>query len=249
MQRKISDAMRKILVFIIAVFVLTGCNADDTSKASIMEDVKPPLRYNPRHGTNSINNTDEKIRLLKAQTDAKVRLVEVEMKKQERLRKLETQRDATIAKFEAQKAKTLKQIELEQTKNTNTANTNIAASKAQTSVVIEKERQKHMLVKQKENLLFYRQLTIAVIVLAILLMLLLYMLYRHRQFLKLKLHEEELRHQAYLQESRHYHEKVTKMLEIIADDSTDKGLKKELTKLLKSAGEKPTALLQVEDSR
>jgi hypothetical protein len=231
------------LVFITMVFIVS-CSTDDARQATLMPGAKPATRYHLNTGTSKPNPTDEQIRLIKAQTDAKARLAEIEARKAERLKKLETQRAMTVAQLEAEKTQKVKALELEQTKNTNTAQTQIATTKAQTDVAIEKERQSTAVVRQKEQLGFYRQLTIAAVIIILLLMLLAYFLYRHRQNLKLKIHEDGLRHQAYLEASRQHHEKVTKMLEIIADESTDKGLKKELTRLLKDTEEKPSVLLE-----
>jgi hypothetical protein len=220
------------LVFITMVFIVS-CSTDDARQATLMPGAKPATRYHLNTGTQKPNPTDAQIRLIKAQTAAKARLAEIEARKAERLKKLETQRAMTVAQLEAEKTQKVKALELEQTKNTNTAQTQIATTKAQTDVAIE-----------KEQLGFYRQLTIAAVIVILLLMLLAYFLYRHRQSLKLKIHEDGLRHQAYLEASRQHHEKVTKMLEIIADESTDKGLKKELTRLLKDTEEKPSVLLE-----
>ena len=236
--------MRYFFLLFFMTFLMNGCSQDEAKHATLMTGSYPATRYKAHANTPKSNPTDEQIRLIKAQTDAKARLAEIEARKAERLKKLETQRAETVARLEAEQNQKVKALELEQTRSTNAANTQIAASKSQADIAIEKERQTHALVRQKEQIGFYKQLLIAGIVLLLLLMLLLYFLYRHRQNLKLKLHEETLRHQSYLEASRHHHAKITKVLEIIADDGTDKALKKELTMLLKESGENPTILLE-----
>jgi len=224
----------RLLGLIAAVgFGLAGCGQNDqTAKATLMPGARPATRYPARTAT--VNPTDEQIRLLKAQTEAKARLAEIEARKAERLRQLETQQAEAVARLEAEKQQKLKALELRQIESTNTANTQIAKARAQTDLAIEKERQARESARQKEQIAFNRQLLIAGISAVLLLMLLFYLLYRHRHNVKLKLQEEELRHKAWLEASRQHHEKVTKVLDILADEKTDKHVKKELTKLLGS---------------
>ena len=238
--------MQKLLssFLVILALMLTACSTDDARQATLLSDVKPPLRYNPRKVPQKTSSTDEQIRLLKAQTDAKARLAEIEARKTERLKKLETERAIAAARIKAETAQTVKNIELKQAQSTNTANARIAAAKAQADIAAEKERQKTALARQQEEIAFYRQILIAGVALLFLLMLLIYLLYRHRQSLKLKLHEDQLRQQAWLESSRQHHEKVTKLLEIIADEGVDKGVKKELTKLLKDQDQGAVKLLE-----
>ncbi len=227
--------MRNYLILFLAGFslFLTACGTDNTQQATLLSGTKPALRYNAHQLPPQANPTDERIRLLKAQTDAKARLAEIEAHKAEQIKKLEAERAITAAKIQAQTAQTVKNLELQQAQSTNTANTQIASTKAQAEIATEKERQKTAIARQHEEIAFYRQLLIAGAILLFLFMLLIYLLYRHRQSLKLKLHEDQLRQQAYLEASRQHHEKVTKLLDIIADEGVDKGVKKELTKVLK----------------
>ena len=225
--------MLKHIMILIGVILLSGCNSTDTpKKATLMPGAKPATRYRIHAATPAANPTDEQIRLLKAQTEAKARLAEIEARKAERLKQLEARRAETVARLEAEKEQKIKALELQQTQSNNSANTQIAKARAQTDLAIEKERQARESARQKEQIAFNRQLLIAAITVILLLMLLFYLLYRHRHNVKLKLHEEELRHKAYLEASRQHHEKVTKVLDILADEGTDKHVKKELTKLL-----------------
>ncbi len=238
--------MHKFLILFstgIALF-LTACGTDNTQHATLLPGTKPALRYNAHSATPKSNPTDEQIRLLKARTDAKARLAEIEARKAERLKKLETERAITAAKIQAETTQTVKNLELKQAQSTNTANTQIASTKAQADIATEKERQKTAIARQHEEIAFYRQLLIAGAILLFLFMLLIYLLYRHRQSLKLKLHEDQLRQQAWLESSRQHHEKVTKLLEIIADEGVDKSVKKELTKLLKDQEQGAVKLLE-----
>ena len=216
--------------------MLSGCGPNGSApEATLMPGAKPATRYRVHANTPPINPTDEQIRLLKAQTEAKARLAEIEARKAERLKQLEARRAETVARLEAQKQQKLKAIELQKIQNTNAANAEIAKARARTDLAIEKERQARETARQKEQIAFNRQLLIAGVTVTLLLMLLLYLLYRHRKAHQRDLHEKELHHRAWLEASRQHHEKVTKVLDILADETTDKTVKKELTKLLSSS--------------
>ena len=77
-----------------------------------------------------------------------------------------------------------------------------------------------------------------------LLVLLGYSIHRRNQALKQTLHEDKLRHEAYMLTSQQQHERIQKTLEILADESTDKHLKKELVKLLKEQRTEQPKLLR-----
>jgi len=188
-----------------------------------MNDTNPPLKHssNDIHTQSNPNPTDEKIRLIKAETEAKARLAEIELKKAERLRQIDAQKATELSKLEAEKTKQLKKIELEQTLSTNNTNSQIAATKAKADIQL-----------QQKKIIFYRELMYATVVIVILVLVFAYLIYRRKQTLKLKMHEEELKHQAYLAASQQHHEQVNKILNIITNEHTEKAVKKELTKLL-----------------
>ena len=217
---------------------INGCQTDKTvhtmPKAHLLHETKSAMRHTTTTKTPKPNPTDERIRLLKAQTESRARLAQIEARKAEHLKKLETEQATTLARLESQKAQKIKELDAQTQQNTAQTRAQIAQTRAQTELAIEKERQHTALIRARESQGFYKQLALIIGIVGLLLVGLLYLLYRHRHALKLKLHEEELRHRSYLETSRQHHEQVTKMLEIIASDSTDKALRKELTKLLGS---------------
>jgi hypothetical protein len=169
-------------------------------------------------------------------SEEKIALTVMEATHQEKL--------ATIA---AQKATTLKKLEVEKSKADNAAREKIIASenrrkiaveqeKQQAAIAIEKEKQQATILLQKERGTLYQQYLIAAVIFFLVLMMLIYLIHRRNQSLKAKLHEDELRHKEYMQASKQHHERVNKTLEILASESTDKNLKKELVKLLKDQG-------------
>ena len=223
--------MRKYSYLFILVgipLLFFGCHEENANKAHLISSTNPVL-----HTTRQPSPTDEKIRLLQAQTEAKAKLA-----------KIEAQRDIETAKIKAKTEQTIKEIELKQTQSTNAANTQIASTNAKVTIATEKERQKAALVQQHEKIAFYRLLLIVGAILLLMLLVFIYFLYKQRQNLKLKIHEEDLRHRAYLEASRQSHEKVTKVLDIIAREDIDKGVKKELTRLLKEQEKGTMQLLE-----
>ncbi len=239
--------MRKItlsIVFFILTLIASSCSSDEASKATLMKNTNPPIRFNPRTKSVKSNIENEKIKFVQTEAQTKTKLAQIESDKLAKLKEIEAKKATEIARVRAQKAQKIKELELKQTLNTNESKVKIASTKAKAQIAIEKEKQSHMLLKQKENLVFYRQLLIAAIILLFLLMIMIYLLYKHKQSLQLKLQKEKLKHEAYLLESKNHHERITKLLDIIANENTDKNIKKELTKLLKDQGEKPAILLE-----
>jgi len=66
----------------------------------------------------------------------------------------------------------------------------------------------------------------------LLLLLAAFLFYRYRKQLEAKAREEERRHEAMMEASRQQHERLGKILDIIASDRTDNAVKLELTRLL-----------------
>lgn len=202
---------------------------------------------------------------------SKARLMEETMKKQEaaasdqkrykeanetlELQKLVGANQIALAKIEAEKLQQLKTLELEQTK----LQAHEASQLQESKLAYEKELQGMKLAQEKELALLQEkrllsnqgsqnrlyQIVIIVSALLVLLILLLWLwIHKKNKAHEAKIHEASLRHKEFMQASQQHHEKVTKMLEIVVDEKTDKNIKKELVKLLKEQGEDPVLLLE-----
>ena len=165
--------------------------------------------------------------------EADIALTAMEAKHQEAL--------ATIA---AQKETKLQQLALEKSKSANHTKETIAASENQRKIAVEKERQRAAIIIQRDRSALYQQYLIAAVIILVLLALLGYSIHRRNQTLKRTLHEDKLRHEAYMLASQQQHERTQKTLEILASESTDKHIKKELVKLLKGQHTEQPKLLQ-----
>ncbi len=139
-----------------------------------------------------------------------------------------------MATIEAEKEKSLKMIELEKIKHENQTRKEIRISELSSSAMIEKEKQQYGVKIAIEEMKLHKQYLLVSIFALLIVLLLIFLLHRRNNQLKIKLHEDKLNHEAKMQESRHYHEKVTKTLDLLADEKTGKALKKELIVMLKS---------------
>ena len=217
------------ILFILTSFLILGCgNSSSDAKRPYLMGSKPQQTQTSK----PLSKSEEKIAL-----------TVMEAAHQEKL--------ATIA---ANKATTLKKLEVEKNRANTEAREKIIASENQrkiliaqeeqrAAILIEKEKQQSAILLEKERAGLYQQYLIAAIIIFLVLMLLIYLIHRRNQSLKLKLHEDELRHKEYMQASKQHHERVNKTLEILANESTDKNLKKELVKLLKDQGGEQPKLL------
>ena len=234
--------MLKTLWILASLLAIGGCDSTDAAhQATLYRGSSLPAARHHRSSPTPppANPTDEQIRLIKAQTDAQARLAEIEARKAERLQKLAARRAETLARLEAEKTRHLKALEVEAVRHATQAQTQIATTKAQADITIEKERQVVALATHQEQIAFYNRLLWGGLGGMVVLVGMLYLFWLQKKQLKLQLHQDELRQQAWLEASRQHHEKITKLLEIIADDRTDKSLKKELTKLLKDTQNDP----------
>ena len=89
--------------------------------------------------------------------------------------------------------------------------------------------------KDKE-LELYKLIAAVVAGLVILILLIIYMIHRRNKKIQLQLHEDELMHQKYMEASKQHNENLKKMLDIVTDEKIDKGIKKDIVRLLKDQG-------------
>lgn len=211
--------------------MLYGCEQGNVSKARLMDDTK------------------------KTQEAEALQLKSKEVNETLELQKLVGANQIALAKIEAEKLQQLKTLELEQSK----LQAQEAAKLQESKLAYEKELQsmklsqeKELTLAQEERLLssqesqnrLYQTVLIVGTVLILLVLLLLLWMHKKNKAHEAKMHEESLRHEAFMQASQQHHEKITKMLEIVVDEKTDKNVKKELVKLLKEQGGTPPLLLE-----
>ena len=223
------------LFLVLVLVMLYGCEQGNVSKARLMDDAK------------------------KKQEAEVLQLKSKEVNETLELQKLVGANQVALAKIEAEKLQQLKRLELEQSK----LQADEAAKLQESKLAYEKELQSMKLAQEKELTLaqekrllanqgsqnsLYQTILIVGTVLILLVLLLLLWIHKKNKAHEAKMHEESLRHEAFMQASQQHHEKITKMLEIVVDERTDKNVKKELVKLLKEQGGTPPLLLEEKKS-
>jgi len=220
MRQRIRSIIVRITQAIVAItlLLLTGCNNSNNGTE---------VPYLMGHKPNTVSPSKPITKI-----EEHIALTAMEAKHQE-----------TLASIAAQKETRLQQLALEKRKSEDQTRERINASENQRRITIEKERQQAAIMLEKERSTLYQQYLIATVIVFILLTLLGYFIYQRHQALKLKLHEDELRHKELMLASQQHHERINKTLEILASEKTDKQLKKELVRLLKDQNSTQPKLL------
>jgi preprotein translocase subunit SecG len=216
-----------VLLILTSLFVLGCGNSSSDSKRPYLMQNKTPLP-SPK----PLSKSEEKIALTVMEAAHQEKMATITANKETQLKKLEVEKSriSDLAREKIVTSENQRKIRVEE-------------EKQKAAVAIEKEKQQTAIVLEKERASLYQQYLIAAVILFLVLMMLLYLIHRRNQRLKLKLHEDTLRHKEYMQASKQHHERVNKTLEILANESTDKHLKKELVKLLKDQGAAQPKLL------
>lgn len=203
------------------IFLIIGCGEDsDIQKAALLGGYQKESQ-----GLSSVPTKQE--------VSKNEKIVLEEMKYQNKL---------DLAKIEAEKAKALEHIGLEKSKLELSARQEINALSQQVQKEIALAKEQQIAATKDKDIAFYQIIMGVIAVLILFGMALFLWVYRKNRNDKLRMHEEKLKHEAFMQASRQQHEKVSKILEIVVDEKTDKTVKKELVKLLKEQGEPPALL-------
>jgi len=108
---------------------------------------------------------------------------------------------------------------------------NLESQKIQKAIAFLKEQ---TAINTKDKDIFINQLIIIASVSILILVLLVYYIIEHKKrAMKMKMEEEKLRHEARMQESAQQHEKISKVLSIVADKDTDGLIKRELISIIR----------------
>lgn len=263
--------MRYTLTTIITAMaiILTGCNNENgqskapylihdknTSKKTISKiEIKESLS-----GAKKIaQKEDSKKEVTEKEVTEKDRIErekiereEIEKKKAEAsiletkitLANIEAKHKEKLASIVAEKEKAVKHIELEKTQIESKTRQNINTIEYKNKAIIEQARQKSQANIATQEAELHRQYFYGILFVLFALIILIYLIHRKNQTLKVKLHQDDIKHKMQMQESKQYHDRVNKTLEILADGNTDKNLKTDLIELLKDQNEKTPKLLK-----
>ncbi len=219
--------MSKFSLFIISlgILLLSGCNQDPKDVKILNPYNQVPTGYSsdaPKIKTPRTEEREDQILLAK-------------MKSQEALEiaKIEAQSNAEIKRIEAQLLQLRIEAEKEAKLNEQKTKKDISTVQYQTQKDIADSSQKVALQTQEKDLYLYRIIIGVVTLLVLIIAFLIYLSNRKNKAIELKIQEEKIKHEQYMQASEQHHEKATKMLDIIANEDSDKHVKKELIRILR----------------
>jgi hypothetical protein len=201
------------------MLIFTGCNQGENKSVKMINDTYHTV---PTGYTASV---------AKARETRQER--EQAYQKEMDLAKLKSEENLQIAKIEVEGKREIKQIESEAMKVKVFAEkeVNLQAQVTEKEIAASKEK---TIVQTQEKDLFLYQIAIAVIAALVLILLLVYyLIHRKNKSIEVKLHEEKLRHEATIQANTQHHEKLGRMLDIIADEGANEHVRHALIGILK----------------
>jgi len=211
--------MKKILLLPFLLLFFAACNQNEQKSVKMIRDTCHTV---PTGYTTSVAKMKE---------TREVR--EENLQKEIALAKLKSEENLQLAKIEVEGKKEIKQIESEalRAKVVAEKEVHLQAQLTQKEIAAAKEKR---LVETQEKDLFLYQIAIAVLGgLVLIILLVYYLIQRHNKSIEMKLHEEKLRHDAQMQQSAQQHEKMGRMLDIIADEAANEHVRHALIGVLK----------------
>ena len=211
--------MKHTIPFLFVMLLFTGCNQGENRSVKMINDTYHTV---PTGYTASVAKA-RKTREEREQT----------YQKEMDLAKLKSQENLQLAKIETEGKKEIKQIESEALKVKVFAEkeVNLQAQETQKEIAAFKEKR---VIQTREKDIFLYQIVIAAFVALILIILLVYyLIHRHNKVIEMKLHKEKLKHEAEMQSNAQHHEKMGRMLDIIADENANEHVRHALIGIVK----------------
>ncbi|MEA3491955.1 MAG: hypothetical protein U9R27_08670 [Campylobacterota bacterium] len=212
--------MRSSILLLWATLLFTGCNQGESQSVKMVSDTyhKVPTGY-------TATPTAEPKKTREEREDIHRKEIEIA--------KLKREENLQLAKIEADTQEHVKRIEVEAMKHKILVDKEVSleAQKIEKEIAASRET---TLIQTKERDLLIDQIIIAVVAGILLITLLVYYLMQHKKrVFEMKIQEEKLKHEAHMQATTQHHEKISRVLEIIADKDTDSYVKNELLGILK----------------
>ena len=252
--------LKTALLCLATLWFVTGCDQGESSRQKAphlmsgslpASPARPPLGNRYRYPKNPIRTLkemqmahEEKMAAIEAEKARALKHLELEKARsveelRKRTREIEAQSALKLAEEKrkyaalvAQKEQRIKELEAATAREKSAARQAIVRMQTQSRREIERLKSDYgEKIATLNTQLKERQLWIAVGVLTLLLIFW-FFFYRYRKQVEAKHREQERHHEARLLESRQQHERIEKILEIIASGHTDTEVKVELTKLL-----------------
>ncbi|MEA3455883.1 MAG: hypothetical protein U9R26_05205 [Campylobacterota bacterium] len=211
--------MRYVISFLFVMFLFTGCNQGENKSVKMINDTYHTVPTGYSASTAKMRDTREER--------------EHNYKKEMDLAKLKSQENLQIAKIEADGKKDIRQIESEAMKVKVFAEKEVSLQAQEIQKEIAASKEKTLIQTQEKDLFLYQIAIAAVAALILIILLVYYLIHRHNKSIEMKLHEEKLRHEAQMQNSEQHHEKMGRMLDIIADEGANEHVRHALIGVLK----------------
>lgn len=211
--------MRSYIFLVWTVLLFAGCNQGESQSVKMVSDTyhKVPTGYTA--STDKIRKTREEREDI--------------YKKDIEIAKLKREENLQLAKIEAKTKEEMKRIESETLKVKVFAEKEVHLQAQETEKEIAASKEKTFVQTQEKDLFLY-QIAIAVTAALVLILLLVYyLIHRHNKSIEMKLHEEKLKHESEMQNNAQHHEKLGRMLDIIADEDANEQVRHALIGILK----------------
>ena len=208
---------RNIFILLIAL-LLGGCNQGENKSIKMVNDTyhKVPTGYTA--STAPVRKSREE----RAEG----------YQKEMELAKLKSEENLRLARIEAEAKEKVKRIESEAVKAQVMAAKEVHLQQQKTKKEIAVTKEQRLAQTKEKDLRFYMILLAVAAGLILVVLLLWYLIHRRNKAAELKMHEEKLRHEAMMEANRQHHEKIGRVLEIIADEHTDPAVKHKLVSIL-----------------
>ncbi len=237
--------------FVTLIVFMTGCENSNSTNSSynsypkLMNGSKVPISHTyggygtPNNQTsqhtdstqNSQTQSNSELTALQAK-DMELKLREIELEHKERLAKILAEKEKALKELESTKEQTIKKLESKTEHERLKTQESISRIEAQAKLKIEQERKLYESRIEAVKKEMQEKYIVAALVALASLLLFGYLLFHKRQQHQKELKEQEMEHEANMQESKLQHEKVSKILDIIADKEHDIAIRGQLTNLL-----------------
>ncbi|GEM_PF-6693998 len=240
-----------LLSFVTLIVFITGCENNSNTNSSynsypkLMNGSKVPISHayggygTPTNQTSQYTDstqnsqTQSNSKLIALQTkDMELKLREIELEHKERLAKILAEKEKALKELESTKEQTIKKLESKTEHERLKTQESISRIEAQAKLKIEQERKLYESRIEAVKKEMQEKYIIAALIALGALLLFGYLLFYKRQQHQKELKEQEMEHEANMQESKLQHEKVSKILDIIADKEHDIAIRGQLTSLL-----------------
>jgi len=209
-----------ILVAISSIFFFSACNQDHQSSNNIRM-VNDTYHQVPT-GYTTHETTAPKLKAPRGE----------ERENQILIAKIKAQENLDLAKIKAETAQKVKSIEVEALKSKALVDKDVATHKHKIEKEIASSNQQIILKTQAKDIYLYKIITGVIGFIVLIGILVLYLINRENRIVQVKLEEDRLKHEEFIQANNQYHEKSNKILDIIADKNSDDIIKQELVKIL-----------------